>query len=198
MAPTTAWPPRRRGATRRRTVLSKATAPAWSPISSATRTTATAASSAASSLVSGTPEPGVALTGAAISRPESMQQITLRSCSTRYWLLIGRAGLADPGRGPAGVDVDDEFGRHPPGQDQGHRPLQPGRPPDGHGVAGRPGQQPEDDEGRQRRRQEEKAEGGGGQEHCEPGRRTHGAAGRVAQRGTGTEARAAVMASSGR
>ena len=58
---------------------------------------------------------------------------------------------------------------HAPGQDGRHRPLQPGRAPHAHGVAGRRRQQGDHDKGRQGRRQEEESDGGGGQGCGEPG-----------------------------
>ena len=113
---------------------------------------------------------------------------------------VGRDGLTDPARRPAGVDVDDEFGRHAPGQDPRHRPLQRGGPPHGGGVAGRPGHESQDDQRRQRRREEEEAQRGAGEQGGQPGGRAHRRSGdgRRGHRGTGTEARAAATASSGR
>ena len=88
--------PRRRaarpGRDAKRTPSSKAIAPKRSPTSSATSATAVSASRQASSTVGRAP-PGAG-SGAADSRPASTTAITSRSCSIRYWLLIGRPSRA--------------------------------------------------------------------------------------------------------
>ena len=82
-------PPRRRGGSAARTSPSNATAPQRSPSSSATRASAAAASSSASRIV--IPR---SPSGADDSRPASISSSRSRSCSSRYWLLIGRPSRA--------------------------------------------------------------------------------------------------------
>ena len=101
---TTALPPARRGASRRRISESYTVTPQRSPSSSATSATIVTASTAASSALRSQPADVVgSRSGAAMSRPASSRHTTSRSCSMRYWLLIGRPSAF--GRRP--VDLAD-------------------------------------------------------------------------------------------
>ena len=79
----------RRGGSAARTSSSNATAPQRSPSSSATNASAAAASSSASRIVMRSSP-----IGAEDSRPASISSSRSRSCSSRYWLLIGRPSRA--------------------------------------------------------------------------------------------------------